>query len=162
MEQLLLESCRCRAAMLVTGVQQSRLVAKDSYLIKPAAPPTVRVLPPEISRALLADSAIRSRGQQQRMHVFIVRRFALAEIPPAQLDVQLKQHKLEELDSKELWELTRKCHLFRSIDLSEWKGVSLLSFRSLSLAVGSTLQTVSKGGKPCSLFRMMQSTINVV
>lgn len=70
-------------------------------------------------------------------------RTALAEIPPVLQDIQLKEHRLEGLDSNDLWELTRKCHRFRSIDLSGWKGVSVLSFRSLCLSVGSSLQTVS-------------------
>lgn len=70
-------------------------------------------------------------------------RTALAELPPVLQDVQLKDHRLEGLGANELWELTRKCHLFRSIDLSGWKGVSVLSFRSLCLAVGASLQTVS-------------------
>ncbi|CAB1097885.1 unnamed protein product [Ectocarpus sp. CCAP 1310/34] len=69
-------------------------------------------------------------------------RIALAEIPPTLQEVKLKQHKLGGLDPKELSELTRKCHLFGSIDLSGWKGVRLLSFRSLCLAVGGSLQTV--------------------
>lgn len=73
----------------------------------------------------------------------IPRRTALAEVPPVLQDVKLKEHNLEGLDSTDLWELTRKCHLFRSIDLSGWKGVSVLSFRSLCLAVGASLQTVS-------------------
>lgn len=68
---------------------------------------------------------------------------ALAEIPPKLQEVKLKQHKLGGLDPKELSELTRKCHMFGSIDLSGWKGVRLLSFRSLCLAVGGSLQTVS-------------------
>lgn len=74
------------------------------------------------------------------------RRIALAEIPPVLQEVELKEHKLDGLDPKELAELTRKCHLFRSIDLSGWKGVSLMSFRSLALAVGASLQTVREWG----------------
>lgn len=77
------------------------------------------------------------------MRVFLVRSVALAEIPPILQEVELKEHKLDGLDPKELAEFTRKCHLFGSIDLSGWKGVSLLSFRSLGLALGASLQTVS-------------------
>lgn len=68
---------------------------------------------------------------------------ALAEIPPILQRVDLKRHKVDVLDPKELAELTRKCHMFGSIDLSGWQGVSLLSYRSLCLAVGASLHTVS-------------------
>ena len=75
--------------------------------------------------------------------MFPLRSVALAEIPPVVQEVELKEHELDGLDPKELAELTRKCHLFGSIDISGWKGVSLMSFRSLGLAVGASLQTVS-------------------
>lgn len=75
------------------------------------------------------------------------RSIALAEIPPVLQEVEVKEHKLNGLDPKELAELTRKCHLFGSIDLSGWKGVSLMSFRSLGLAVGASLQTVRECGE---------------
>ncbi len=77
------------------------------------------------------------------MRDFLARSIALAEIPPVVQEVELMEHKLDGLDPKELSELTRKCHLFGSIDLSGWKGVSLLSFRSLGLALGASIQTVS-------------------
>lgn len=74
------------------------------------------------------------------------RSIVLAEIPPIVQEVELKEHKLDWLDPNELAELTRKCHLLGSIDLSGWKGVSLMSFRSLGLAVGASLQTVRECG----------------
>lgn len=49
---------------------------------------------------------------------------------------------MAELDPNDLWELTRKCHLFRSLDISGWRGVSVLAFRSLGLAVGASLEAV--------------------
>lgn len=88
-------------------------------------------------------------SNRQCIHVYLARSIALAEIPPILQEVELKRHKLDGLDPKELAELTRKCHLFGSIDLSGWKGVSLLSFRSLCLAVGGSLQTVSLRGERC-------------
>ncbi|CAM9789029.1 unnamed protein product [Ascophyllum nodosum] len=70
-------------------------------------------------------------------------RASLAEMPPTLNDVQLKQQKMEALRGEgEVWELTRKCHPFSSLDLSTWKGVSECSFRSLCLALGGTLETV--------------------
>ncbi|CAN0130875.1 unnamed protein product, partial [Scytosiphon promiscuus] len=57
-------------------------------------------------------------------------RIALAEIPPTVQEVRLNEHKLDGLDPKELSELTRKCHLFGAVDLSGWKGVSTMYFRS--------------------------------
>lgn len=59
-------------------------------------------------------------------------------------EVQLQTQKLAELEPNELWELTRKCHLFRSLDLSGWEGVSVLAFRSLGLAVGASLESVGR------------------
>lgn len=69
---------------------------------------------------------------------------SLAELPPLAYGVQLQTQKLAELGSNELWELTRKCHLFRSLDLSGWKGVSVLAFRSLGLAAGASLESVGR------------------
>eukprot|EP00752_Nemacystus_decipiens_P010136 g9032.t2 len=91
---------------------------------------------------LLAKRMMQTERRPRREREAEKVRIALAEIPPVVQEVELKEHKLDGLDSKELAELSRKCHLFGSIDLSGWEGVSLMSFRSLGLAVGASLQTV--------------------
>lgn len=94
-----------------------------------------------------------------KKRVFFCCSITLAEIPPKLQEVKLKQHKLGGLDPKELSELTRKCHLFGSIDLSGWKGVRLLSFRSLCLAVGGSLQTVSLPSGVIGSSRIMSTSV---
>ncbi|CAM9637950.1 unnamed protein product [Pylaiella littoralis] len=91
---------------------------------------------------LLAERMMCTERRPRREREAPKVRVALAEIPPILQRVDLKRHKVDVLDPKELAELTRKCHMFGSIDLSGWQGVSLLSYRSLCLAVGASLHTV--------------------
>lgn len=84
------------------------------------------------------------------IHLFLAASDSLAELSPLVKNVHLKTHKIAELDPNDLWELTRKCHLFRSLDLSGWTGVSVLAFRSLGLAVGASLEAVRQCGAGCA------------
>lgn len=79
----------------------------------------------------------------KRVNYIHTGRIALAELPPSVRDVQLKPHKIDGLGPSELWDLARKCHHYRSINLRGWEGVSVFSFRSLCLTVGASLETVS-------------------
>lgn len=66
-------------------------------------------------------------------------------MPPTLQDIQFKEQRLDELrGAGEIWELTRKCHAFRSLDMSAWDGVNVLSLRSLCLAVGESLEAVRR------------------
>lgn len=75
-------------------------------------------------------------------HLRLFRRTVMAEFPPSIQKIRMERHWLDTLDHVGLWKLTRRCHPFRSINLSGWKGVSTFFFRDLGLAAGSWLETV--------------------
>lgn len=89
----------------------------------------------------------------------------LAELPPSVLEIEVETDELGKMSFNELRELSkyapkRRRHVFRSIDLSRWKGVATCSLRSLGLAVGSDIEVVRGFFITIDIETTMQETKN--
>ncbi|CAM9275298.1 unnamed protein product, partial [Discosporangium mesarthrocarpum] len=93
--------------------------------------------------ALLAHRMMVTEGKSPKQSESANVRVALAELPPGVQEVSVSSHRLENLSQLEMWELMRKCHQFRSLDLSGWARISVHMLRSISLSAGASIHTVN-------------------